>query len=626
MSHAAAHEDASAGPPQPLAWALQGLPHAFTPHRFPHHPARRGLLAACGDSGGNATDNATGTGSASTGNTSVGPATDTTPTTNGPTTVTPTTDATDSGMTGSATQATTDPDTGTTANITTATTTVDPSGTTTGSTGPVDPDTTASSTGGSSTGDGTTGEDPNFGQIPETCEQSMLSQSTVGCLFYAIDMDSHDLAETGQYAVAVANVQKDQSANVTIERKQGNVWNVIAGPTQITKLNLSTFNLPDQHTDDSMIGKGFAYRVKSDVPVIAYQFNPVDGQNSFLSDAAMLYPVTAWDHINHAITFTSTTDNTNTPQRGYASAVAYVDNTKITVTPSVATKAGAGVPAGVAGQPFDIILNEGDVLSVAINQIGTSLSGTTFESDKATPFGMFAGLECALIPANTCCCDHMEEQISGVRLWGKNFVASRVPPRNVAAPETSLWQLYGSEDDTTVTIVADPQVTGLPPNPIKLKKGQVVEFYAGGTMKEPGDFEITSDKPIAVMNYMTGAENLPDQFLDVGDPLSVQMPAVEQFLPRYVILVPGTWINDFGVFTRMAGAVITIDGVPIADNLFNPVGNSGFEVARVPLPDGIHVLDGDETPFSVIVVGYDQYDSYGYLAGTGTKIINPDPQ
>jgi hypothetical protein len=201
-----------------------------------------------------------------------------------------------------------------------------------------------------------------------------------------------------------------------------------------------------------------------------------------------------------------------------------------------------------------------------------------------------------------------------------------VPPRNPANPETSLWQLYGSEDGTTVTIVADAQVTGLPPNPIKLDKGKVVEFYAGGTMTEPGDFEITADKPIAVMNYMTGAENMPAPFNSTGDPLSVQIPAVEQYLPRYVVLVPGTWTNDVGVFTRMAGAVITIDGVQIPDTAFNPVGNSGFEVARVPLLDGVHVLEGGETPFSVIVVGYDQHDSYGYLGGTGTKIINPAPQ
>ena len=73
-----------------------------------------------------------------------------------------------------------------------------------------------------------------------------------------------------------------------------------------------------------------------------------------------------------------------------------------------------------------------------------------------------------------------------------------------------------------------------------------------------------------------------------------------------------------------AGATITLDGANVTG--FVPIGASGYSVARVPLSDGIHVLDGNETPFSVIIVGYDEYDSYGYLAGTGTKIINPDPQ
>ncbi|HRI11015.1 MAG TPA: IgGFc-binding protein, partial [Nannocystaceae bacterium] len=486
--------------------------------------------------------------------------------------------------------------------------------------------TTAVDTTGTTGVDTTTGDPPFFGEIPETCDQAELSKSTVGCLFYGIDMDSHDLAEGGQYAIAVANVQKNQSATVTIERKQGGVWSIIAGPQTLNALGLGTFPLPDQHTDDSQLGAGLAYRVKADVPVIAYQFNPVDGATSYLSDAAMLYPVTAWDSINHAITFTSTTDNTNTPQRAYASAVAFADGTKVKVTPKVPTKAGNGVPAGQPGVPFEVTLNEGDVLSVAVANIGTSLSGTIFESPKEQPIALFAGIECALIPTNVCCCDHVEEQIAGVRLWGKNFVAARQPVRNAAMPETTLWQLYGAEDNTTVTLVADAQVTGLPPNPIKLNKGQVVEFYAGGPAAEPGDFEVTADKPIGVMNYMTGSENMPAPYSQTGDPASVQIPSVEQFLPRYVVLVPGTWVNDIGVFVRMEGATVTIDGVAIPDASFNPVGNSGFEVARVPLGDGVHVLDGNDVPFGVVVVGYDQWDSYAYLGGTGTKIVNPLPQ
>jgi hypothetical protein len=114
-------------------------------------------------------------------------------------------------------------------------------------------------------------------------------------------------------------------------------------------------------------------------------------------------------------------------------------------------------------------------------------------------------------------------------------------------------------------------------------------------------------------------------FNTTGDPASVQIAPFEQFLPRYVVLVPGTWMNDVGVVTRQAGAVVTIDGAPIPDASFNPVGNTGFEVARVPLGDGVHVLDGADSEFGIIVVGYDEYDSYAYLGGSGTAIINPDP-
>ncbi|MCY1009872.1 IgGFc-binding protein [Nannocystis pusilla] len=586
------------------------------------------LLAACGDNGGSSATNvatmSAGTTTAATDPGTTAASNTDTPTTNPPTEGTGTQGMTETGTT----QGPTSTGPGTTDNPVTSTTGPDTTTTTTPGTTTVDTTTTQGTTTvdtTTTTGDSTTGEDPFFGEIPETCEQAELSKSTVGCAFYALDMDSHDSAETGQFAVAVANVQKDQQATVTIERKQGGVWNMIAGPTPINALGLQTFNLPDQHTDDSQLAPGFAYRVKSTVPVIAYQFNPVDGSASYLSDASMLYPVTGLDSINHVIAWTSMMDNTNTFQHSYASAVAVMDNTKIKVTPSTTTAAGSGVPAGQPGVPFEITLNEGDVLSVAVQSLGTSMTGTIFESAKETPFMLFAGQECALIPADVCCCDHMEEQISGVRLWGKHFIGARTAVRSVNAPEPSLWQIYGAEDGTTVTLNADAQVTGLPANPIILDKGEVVEFYAGGPMGEPGDFEITADKPIGVMNYMTGAENLPDQFFSIGDPAAVQIPSVEQFLPRYVILVPATWINDVGVFTRQAGATVTIDGVPIPDSQWNPVADSDYEVARVPLGDGVHVLEGGEVPFSVIVVGWDQHDSYSYLGGTGTKIVNPTP-
>jgi hypothetical protein len=135
--------------------------------------------------------------------------------------------------------------------------------------------------------------------IPTTCAEAASGKSTVGCRFYAVDMDSHDSVETSQYAVGVANVQLAGMANVTVEVKEGGVWTTVGGPQAIGPLDLFTFNLPDRHQDDTGVRVGGAYRVTSDVPVVAYQFNPVDGASSYLSDAAMLYPAAALDTVNH---------------------------------------------------------------------------------------------------------------------------------------------------------------------------------------------------------------------------------------------------------------------------------------------------------------------------------------
>ena len=432
--------------------------------------------------------------------------------------------------------------------------------------------------------------------IPTTCAEAASGKSTVGCKFFAVDMDAHDQVETSQYAVGVANVQLAAMATVTVEVKEGGVWQVAGGPQAIGPLQLFVFNLPDRHTDDTAFKAGGAYRVTSDLPVVAYQFNPVDGANSFLSDAAMLYPVAALDTVNHV--------------------------TMVTVDPSVVTAAGPGVPQGAPGAGFTLPMQEGDVLSVAVQSIPSSMTGTKITSNVDHPVAVFAGQECALIPEAVCCCDHMEEQLAGVRLWGKNFIASRMPVRNPGSPEATLWQIYASEDATNVTITNDAGVTGIPANNFLLNQGQISEMYVSGPPGEEGDFEITSDKPIAVYAYMVGSENFGS---DQGDPAMVAMAPTEQYLPRYVVLVPGTWINDYAVLTRPVGAQILLDGVAVPDASFSPVAATGYEVARVLVPDGVHVLDGGLEPFSVVIVGYDQYDSYAYLGGTGTGKINPNP-
>lgn len=209
--------------------------------------------------------------------------------------------------------------------------------------------------------------------------------------------------------------------------------------------------------------------------------------------------------------------------KSYATIVAAQDGTHVEVQPTVGTNAGPGIPPGVAGGVFSFDLDEGDVAQVAVTTDGTALTGTRIEADA--PIGVFTGHECAFVPAELYACDHLEEQIAGLRLWGTSFAASRVPPRHPSDPEDSRWQIYASEDDTTITFEAPVPVTGLPASPLVLDAGESLEFFAGGPPAAPGDFYVEADKPIAVFDYMTGWEHLGEQ---IGDPAMLQLTPTEQ--------------------------------------------------------------------------------------------------
>ncbi len=462
------------------------------------------------------------------------------------------------------------------------------------------------------------GKGPMGPVIPETCKQAEEGESSVGCMFYAVDMDSS--SDGLPYAIVTANVQEAVPGNVSIQTREGGVWTDVQGPIPVQPLSLNEFMLADRHQEGTGIRAAGAYRIVSDVPIVAYQFNPIDGASSFLSDASMLYPVPTLDSINHVI---STRFVSSSPGAGYPyiTIVATADGTSVEFTATNATTAGGGIQAAAAGQTITIPMQDGDVAQIVAANQASSLTGSRVVTDDAHPVAVLPGHTCINIPDNVCCCDHLEEQLSGVRQWGQNFVAAHMPVRAAGNPEATFWQVYASEDGTTINFDYDPALSGLPGPALNLDAGMVGEFMVTAPAGTEADFSISATNPIGVVGYMVSAEALGS---DIGDPAMAQYVPVEQFLPRYVVLVPGTWVNDVFVLTRPAGATITIDSVPVQDGLFTPVGAGTYEVARVPIADGVHVLDSDEK-FGVVVVGYDQHDSYAYVGGTGTGIINPNP-
>jgi hypothetical protein len=467
--------------------------------------------------------------------------------------------------------------------------------------------------------DGDTDTEYTGPAIPETCEQAAQATTTVGCEFYAVHLDT--AAPLQQYAVAVSNVNLSNPATVTVSQASAGGWTEIDGAT-LTPMSLYTFNLPAFMVDGSGLIADRSYRIESDIPIVAYQFNPIDGSTSYLSDASMLIPVTSlsltYDVVGWKQTLNMGADDT---MRAYFVAVAVSDGTTVTATPAMAPLSGPSVPSSTA--PFDVPMSDGDVLSVETMNVGDSMTGSRVVSNAGHPIAVFSGQECAYIPETVFACDHLEEQIPGLRFWGTEFIGARMPIRStVDQTDQVLWQIYASEA-TQVTIAADAGVTGAPLGTFSMAAGEVQEFFASGTQAAPGDLYISSVEPIGVMQYMIGSEN--PNCNGVGDPAMVYTSPTQQFLPRYVVLVPGTWINDVLIITRNAGIGVLLDDVEIPDGEFFSVAGSGFEVTRKIVADGVHTLRSEDETYGlgVVVVGWDQWDSYAYIGGMGMGALNP---
>ena len=442
------------------------------------------------------------------------------------------------------------------------------------------------------------------------CQKATADRSSVGCVYYAVDTNS-----IGQpWAVAISNVDQAATANVVIEAKTGTTWAPVAGGTiTVGPRALKTVALPRKFTTGSALMAGGAFRITSDIPVISYQFAPIDGSQSFLSDASLLLPVSAFDRYYIVSAWPSGIDQGGTARDAHIQIVAS-EPTNVTITSPVATTAGATAAALAPNVPHTYAMNDGDYLQLTVQTINQSLTGTYIESDK--PVALFSSNDCANVPntPDACCCDHLEEQIFGLQTWGTSYVGAQMPKRG---NEGAVWQILAQQDGTTVTFTPGAGVTGLPPT-VTLGARQKMEFTVSGGAT-PGDFLISSDKPILVNQFTVGSFTVQNGG-DTGDPDMVQAIPTEQYLAHYNVLVPGTWINDFLVLIRKTGATVMVDGIA-PGTTWRPLAG-GWETTVMPVPDGEHVLDGS-APFGVAVSGYDSFDSYSYPGGLGQAVINP---
>jgi hypothetical protein len=424
------------------------------------------------------------------------------------------------------------------------------------------------------------------------CDVAALTQTYLGCEFYAVDLPQTTL-NGKKFGIIVSNPSDTQTANVTITTSGGVVatWAIPPNSLQTYEDVVRTRNIASAGTYNR------AYRIESDLPVAAYQFNSLDTIGAASTDASLLFATHSLAKRYYAMDYTGFTAASS-----FVAVVATEANTTVSLFPSVAA---SGATTGTLN-PFDVLVIMGATA-------GTSLTGTRVEADK--PVAVFGGNHCTQVPYGTTYCDHLEEQIFPRQAIGSYYIVGKTHARTYCDPPDYL-RVMADADNTTVTF--DPPVAG----PWTLNAGQWMETTINDSV------EIHATSPVLVGQFLRGSGG--DACGHEGDPAMMLQVPVAQFRRDYVFLTPSTYDTDFVDILAPLGSVVWLDGSQVA--LSNTtIGQSGYTLTSLVLADGAHTIDSAE-PIGIMVYGYGgpqslgsgvQNVSYGYVGGLNLTAINP---
>jgi hypothetical protein len=492
------------------------------------------------------------------------------------------------------------------------------------------------------------------------CVAAQQSRSSVGCEYYAVHMDGLFGANNGCFVSFVANTytaaahmkvtfageEIDLAAHAKIPRGTGRdiVYEpydpvaglaagqvavlFLAGPPETVDTEMPANPnanipvrcpvLPARSTLTQIHGTGYSYafRIRTDYPVVAYQMLPYGGGYAAVTGATLLLPTSAYDTNYLAVNAYRAGEVDGTSQTSM-NIVAAEDDTKVTILPKVDVHEAPGVPGAKKNVPVTYTLQQGQHLQITQT---LELTGSPVQADK--PVGLFAGQPCMTVPANIPYCDHGEQQIPGVSVMGHEHAAVTYRPRKSDKKESPPWRIIAAVDGTKLTW--QPDVGG----PAALNQGDVAEIQTGTPFFVKSQ---DADHPFLVLSYMTGAND----FDGYGDADFSRSVPVGQYLDRYVFFTDPTYPETNLVVVRRRGAggfaEVELDCAgkiggwePLTDSLqyaridlvrhnFQKQGacDNGRHEMKSPEPFGLWIW-GWGTPETKVSTGY---VSYGYPAG-----------
>ncbi|MCP4679042.1 MAG: hypothetical protein GY854_26845 [Deltaproteobacteria bacterium] len=481
-------------------------------------------------------------------------------------------------------------------------------------------------------------------ETPRSCDEARKLKSNIGCEYWAVDLDNsesllgNDNAAGDRFAVAVANVGNQGSSHVEVHINNADPGMPLdldlVETRDIAERDLYLFELPRRDVDGENVTVGVdngpqtwlssrAFRITSSVPVVAFQFNPLN--QKFSNDASLLLPTSGLGKNHLVLGYPPSGPNALQKNRGYVTIVGTSEDTSVQVTPAFDIMAGEGIEAIQKGElaeftigPFDVI-NLETRLEKADDSIPPDLTGSTVSSDKSV--AVFFGTDLSLV-SNTqkfpfsCCAEHMEQQVLPSEAMGQKFVVSHSAHRNWNKPEEDMYRIMAYSDNTKV-------LTNLPePNAsFTLSSGQFREIFSSI------GFVVDSTGPLHVGQYLVAQG---DTGAAMGDSALLYVPAVNQRRKHYIFTTGRGFATNHAVISMPEGSKAIIDDEdlkkspmcrgPIVDGELDDVN---YEAWTCDILDGDHEVYSN-APIGVFVYGYYSAGSYAYPAGSDLRRINPD--
>jgi hypothetical protein len=535
------------------------------------------------------------------------------------------------------------------------------------------------------------------GSCLQLCDDARKTSSNVGCEYWGVDLDNAALgaslnASGQQYAIVISNPHSDVPVTVTITQDDGEPGGPpapsVVAEGNIPPFSLRVFRLGPREVDGSPDGEfntgtgtaltRHAYRVQSNFPIIAYQFNPLENANVFSNDASLLKPVSALGSptggepqpayvvVGWPQTIAASDDpNTNfdpagrTQLRAFLTLVGTRDGTKVRVRSRTRVLAGGPLAETPSGGLIEATLGAYDVLNLETDDFNADFTGSIIETTG--PVAVFSGSEASDAPMFTtisgrfCCADHLEEQLDPIRTAGTSFVAAHGPSRTRTVVNAGAKLPVVAEPDFfRVVAAADGETvvhTTLPPPDDTFTLSERGDFRGLTALT---DFLLDASSPVILGNVSPSQEAAGvRRGLPGGDPSLLVVPPIQQYRNEYVFLTPDKYSFDFLTVLAKPGEQVALDGELLDDKrcVVTPGDGLSEQQRGLPLPpylvytcqlgfaaidpskaapenltpgqqdDGVHRLVAT-SPVGVLVSGFDSFVSYSYAAGTELREIN----